>query len=225
MKKLLLISLCMLPLAVMAQKNNETVKGFFNTYSELPSYESMEVTEEMFKMFSTIEDADPDMIEFMSKLKFVRYLEYEGAGIVVTGVYVASSSKGKSTVNTTYVDGKKVTTTVAGNTTGIATKSSGKSQGQIANVTPINSRSSSVVYTRAIEEIDLEPFTQLMKTNQNGEKMQFLKREWTSDDKEFLMLKGNKLIHIRGDINIMHLYQLEDILDGIGEILEFEIPY
>jgi len=225
MKKILVICLIMLPLAVMAQKKNETVEGFFQTYSELPSYESMEVTEEMFKMFSTIEDADPDMVEFMSKLKFVRYLEYEGAGVVTTGISITESPKGKSTSSTYYVDGKKVTTSVAGSSTGISAKSSRKAKGKVANVVPINTISSSVVYNRAMDEIDLEPFTQLMKTNQDGEKMLFLKREWTSEDKEFLMLQGNKLINIRGDINIMHLYQLEEILDGISDILEFEIPY
>ena len=225
MKKILIICLIMLPLVVIAQKKSETVEDFFQTYSELPNYESMEVTEEMFKMFSTIEDADEEMVEFMSKLKFVRYLEYEGAGVVTAGISISTYPKVKTTGSTYYVDGKKVTSSVSTNTTGISTKSSGKSKGQNAHVIPTKNISSSVVYIRAMDEIDLEPFTQLMKTNKDGEKMQFLKREWATNDKEFLMLSGNKLIHIRGDINIMHLYQLEQILDGIGEILEFEIPY
>ncbi len=225
MKKILVICLIMLPLAVMAQKKSETVKDFFQTYSELPSYESMEVTEEMFKMFSTSEGADQEMVEFMSKLKFVRYLEYEGAGVVTAGISMSTYPELKPKRSTYYVDGKKVTTSVSTNTTGISTKSSGKAKGQVTNIGPINSISSSVVYIKAMDEIDLEPFTQLMKTNKDGEKMVFLKREWTSEDKEFLMLKGNTLINIRGDLNIMHLYQFEQILEGIGEILEFELPY
>ena len=93
------------------------------------------------------------------------------------------------------------------------------------NIAMVDKYGGSQLYNRAMDELNLDKYTQLMKSNQDGEKMVFLKREWTPNDKEFLMLNGNKLINIRGDINIMHLYEFEDILSSIGEILEFEIPY
>jgi len=224
MKKLIAICLIILPIMAMAQKKVESVENFFKTYSDIPEYESMEVTEAMFEMFETMEDADPDMVEFLSKLKFVRYLEYQGSGGVTIGITNVSTPKGKATTTSNYyVDGKKVSTSVGGKSSGVATSTTNV-KGGVANVSPISNISSSIVYDRAKEEIDLSGWTQLMKTNQDGEKMVFLKREWSSEDKEFLMLNGNIMINIRGDVNIMHLYQLEEILSDIGDILEF-LPY
>ncbi len=220
MKKLLVLGLILLPMVAMAQKTSNSIEKFFREYSELPSYESIEVTEEMFKMFETIEDADPEMVDFLSNLKFVRYLDYKKAGViyggVVTGVSVRSTGSGRY-VHTYYVDGKKVTYTSKDKSTGIASASDEKSSVAASKI----SHSKSIVYDKAMDEVDLSAFTQLMKTNQDDEKMIFLKKEWTTNDREFVLLKGNTLINIRGDINIMHLYQLEEILADIGEILEF----
>ena len=178
----------------------------------------------MFKMFETIEDADPEMVGFLSKLKFVRFLEYEGSGAVTVGITTVTSPKGQSTSTSTYyVDGKSVTAANVGKSKGVAS-SSANTAGGVTNTGPISNLSNSIVYDRAMKEINLKGFVQLMKTNQDGEKMVFLKREWTTEDQEFLLLQGNKMINIRGDINILHLYQLEEILADIGDILEFEIP-
>ena len=67
MKKLIALCLILLPMVTLAQKAPFSIEKFFKKYSELPSYESIEVTDEMFKMFETIEDADPDMVDFLSK--------------------------------------------------------------------------------------------------------------------------------------------------------------
>ena len=226
MKKLIAMCILILPMAVFAQKKTGSVSNFFEEYSEIPEYESMEVTEDMFKMFTSIEDAEPEMVEFLSKLKSVRYLEYQGSGKVVVGISSSGTGNSKGTASYYYVDGKQVAST------GGSKKGNSKNSGNVittgkatGNLSTFNPTGGSVLYNRAMDEIDLKSYTQLMKSNQDGEKMIFLKREWSSEDKEFLMLNGNKLINIRGDINIMHLYEFEDILSSIGEILEFEIPY
>ncbi len=240
MKKLIVLSIILLPLMASAQKS---IQNFFGEYSELPNYESIEVTEDMFKMFKNIEGADPEMVAFLSKLKFVRYLEYHGSSLSA-GTIVTGSENIKNSTSTAYVDGKKVATTVTavtgskastgegpknnkktGKSAGIASTSTTVVTGKASNVASVTTNNNSVLYDRANKEINFNGFIQLMKTNQDGEKMVFLKRDYLPDDKEFIMINGNTMINIRGNINIMHLYQLEEILEGIGEILEFDIPY
>lgn len=218
MKKLIALSLVLLPVLGFSQKKEVSVDKFFNKYSEITEYESLQVTEDMFEMFKTMEDADDEMVSFMSKLKFVKYLEYQGDRGITAGVTVVTS--GKSTGKTTnyYVDGKKVTGSVKGGSTGIATSES-KAKGAATNVIPL-SISRSVVYNRAMDEIDISGYTQLMKSNQDGEKTILLKREWSETDKEFLLLSGNKMVNIRGDLDIKHLYQLDEILDGIVDVMD-----
>jgi len=222
-----------------AQKgSNNTVADFFKKYSEYSGYQSIEVTEDMFEMFKEVKNADPEMVQFLTKLKYVRYLEYEGGGLV-TGISVVTPVKGSkagtlivdgkpiaqtgkskkknSGKSTIYVEGKPITTT-----TNVSTaKSGGMGTSKASNIVPISEVGGSVVYSRAIDEINLKSYKQLMKANHDGEKMVFLKKEFTSNptDQEFLLIQGNTMINIRGDINITHLYELEDILEAIGEIL------
>ena len=221
MKKIITICILLMPLGLMAQKSNVSLDKFFDKYSEIPEYESMEVTEEMFKMFRIMEDADPDMVAFMTKLKSVRYLEYKGLRGVATGITVVTGED-KNASSSYYVDGKKVTTTKKGGSTGVAAsdkESKGGTVVQGSNVTPTN-LSQSLVYKRAMEELDISDFTELMKSNQDGEKTILMKKEWSATDKEFLLITGNKLVDIRGDIDIQHLYQLDEILDGIVDVMD-----
>ncbi|MEA1876096.1 MAG: hypothetical protein U9N86_04470 [Bacteroidota bacterium] len=199
MKKFITLILILLPLAAIAQKGNTTtVAKFFNKYCEYPNYSSIEITEDMFQMFGELEDADSETVTFFKKLKYVRFMEYEAKGTTI----VAGVSGGKE--SNYYVDGQQVSTT-----------------GKASNITPIQSIGNSVVYNRAIKEINFAGFTKLMKSNQDGEKLLFLRRKYTTNpnDQEFVLLNGNTLIQIRGDINIKHLYEMEEILEAIGEIL------
>lgn len=220
MKKLITLCMILLPLVTLAQNRLLTIEKFFNNYSDLPGYSSVSVTEDMFKMFENLEEAEEEMIEFLSKLTFVRYLEYNGSVIVTGGTVGVKSGKSTgSSSSVNYVDGKEVDTNISMTTTG--KKSSGKSKGTVTNISTLPSSSNSLLYSKAKSEVDFSQFDQLLKSNQNGEKMLLLKREWGADDKEYVLLADNELINIRGDLNIMHIYQLEEILEGIGEIFEF----
>lgn len=227
MKKLitLTLALILLPLLATAQRgDSKTVEEFFEKYSEIQGYSSIEVTEDMFQMFDEMEDADNELIEFFKKLKYVRYMEYESSGwIAATGV-----SSGKGSFNY-YVDGKAVNTTGLASGTG-KKKSKTSVNSKVADVAPTTNivvegtykvHNASMLYGRAMAEIDFKNYKQLMKSNQNGEKMIFLRRQWTSEpvDQEFLLISGNTFIHIRGDLNIKHLYELEEIIAAVGEIL------
>jgi hypothetical protein len=250
MKKIIAFIIIILPLVAMAQKGNSTVDDFFKKYSEDPSYSSMEVTEDMFKMFGDMESEDSELSQFLSKLKFVKFMEFNKGGIYVsTGNYVNSNKQyqAASTYNY-YVDGKRVNSKGIGKSKGKAytkagktntTKSTGvvvstggtnnyttgaanptsytKSYGKASNTYQVHKMSE--FYKLAIDEIDIEEYTQLMKSNQDGEKMIFLKRKFSANDQEFLLINGNTLINIRGDINVKHLYELEEILEVVGDIL------
>ncbi len=226
MKKLIVITLALilLPLLATAQKGEKTsIETFFKTYSERDGFSSVEVTEDMFKMFDEMEDADNELIDFFKKLKYVRFMEYQPTW--TSSVGVTSKAAGSNY----YVDGKAV------NTTGIASgtakeksvswtssnEATASTASNVASKVRNRSQSSSTLYNCAIEEIDLKNYTQLMKSNQDGEKLIFLKRQWTSKpvDQEFVLINGNTLIHIRGDLNIKHLYELEEIIEAVGEIL------
>jgi hypothetical protein len=218
MKKIIALCLVLVPVLGFSQKREVSVDKFFNKYSEIPEYESLQVTEDMFEMFKTMEDADDEMVSFMSKLKFVKYLEYRGDMAITAGITIVDSGESKAKTTNYYVDGKKVTASGKGGSTGIASAVS-KAKGKATNYAPVN-MSQSVVYNRAMDEIDISAYTQLMKSNQDGEKTILLKREWSATDKEFLLLSGNKMVNIRGDIDIKHLYQLDDILDGIVDVMD-----
>ena len=114
MKKIITLCLVLVPLIGFSQKKELSLDKFFNKYSEMSGYESLQVTEDMFEMFKTMEDADDDMVAFMSKLKFVKYLEYEGLHGLTTGVSVVTSGKTKGKTTNFYVDGKKVETAFNG---------------------------------------------------------------------------------------------------------------
>jgi len=218
MKKLIILTLILLPLAANAQKAKTTVTDFFNKYNEYPNYSSVEVTEDMFKMFGDMEEADSETVAFLKKLKFVRFMEYDPPTVAMAGTRVIKGSN-------FYVDGQKVSTAVVAseskkhkshNSTSIV-----KVSGKEANVVMSQSSENSLVYNRAMKEIIFDGYTKLMKSNQDGEKLLFLRRQYTSNpnDQEFVLLSDNTFIQIRGDINIKHLYELDEIMDAIGEIL------
>ena len=76
-----------------------------------------------------------------------------------------------------------------------------------------------MLYSFAKSEIYFNRYTQLMKANQNGEKLLFLKRDAGSGFTEYILLTGNTMINIMGNISINHINQIEEILDAVGDIL------
>ncbi|MCD6332417.1 MAG: DUF4252 domain-containing protein, partial [Bacteroidales bacterium] len=142
MKKLLTIFLILLPLTLTGQKVQNSkkisIEKFFKTYSDLPYYSSVEVTEEMFKLFDNLKDADEKMVTFLKKLKYVRMLESNDKEVKLS----AKSVK----VNPGFV------------------------------------------YNNAMSQLDLSRFSRLMKSNQDGEKMAFYKKTYSTKDHEFLLI-------------------------------------
>ena len=207
--KLTILLLMLLPLALTAQKKDKSVAKFYNEYSNYPNYSFLEVNEGMFKLFQNMEGLDAKMIALMKKLKLVRMLEFIPGTV---SVQVKSSNLG--TVTSSFLllgaKGEQEQKTVV---------SRGGNTGTIAMI------NNSILYDRVMAEIDFNSYayTTLMKSNQDGVKMSFLRRVYTrstdSIDQEFLLINGNTMIQIRGNINIVNLVQMEDILKAIGEIL------
>lgn len=240
MKKLLVLSLILLlPVIVLAQKKQEytaivSVKEFFDKYSEYPGYECLEINEQMFKQFLKSDGLDQDMINFLSSLRHIRYLEYKQSQMPRGG-------------NITYVDGIRIRSAVnipkaARDSIGVrdsikvvdgSLSTKGKVAGRsilsvsssVAGVSSSGTRlstsssRSNMLYTRAKNEINLSFFTQLMKSTKDGEKLLFMKREAGGRYTEYILLIGNTMINIMGDIDINHINQIEEILEAVGEIL------
>lgn len=220
MKKLIAITLTLilLPLLATAQRGEKkTVEQFFNKYCNLPEYSSFAVTDDMFKMIGEMEEGDAEVIKFLSKLKYVRFLEYNPQ----------KASTTSSGYSSTYVDGVKINSSAknTGSKKRIKTIASTGTSNPDSKRTAFNTFtkqvSSSEVHDRALAEINFTQYKTLLKSNQNGEKLTFLGFHYTSspNDRQFVLLSGNTLIQIRGDINIKHLYEMEEILEAVGEIL------
>ncbi|MCK5820316.1 MAG: DUF4252 domain-containing protein [Bacteroidales bacterium] len=240
MKKLLVLSLILLlPVIVLAQKRQKyttivTVKEFFDKYSEYPGYECLEINEQMFKQFLKTDGLDQEMINFLSSLRYIRYLEHKQS----QRISVASHEAGASSIsrkrggNIVYVDGVRIRGTqyipiaardsikVGDRNLSTKGKIAGRSTFAVASsVAGVSSSRSNILYTRAKNEINLTFFTQLMKSTKEGEKLLFMKRDAGRGYTEYILLTGNTMINIMGDININHINQIEEILEAVGDIL------
>lgn len=231
MKKLITLTLTLILVSVLAtaqRGGKQTVEQFYNKYCNLPGYSSLAVTDDMFKMIGEMEEGDAEMIKFLSKLKYVRYLEYNPKK--VSNISSGTGISSKSGYGNTFVDGVKVNSSAKNtrskkrNKTIASTGTSNpNSQGTAFN-TFTKQASSSMVHDRALAEINFIQYKTLMKSNQEGEKLTFLGFQYSSSPNEwqFVLLSGNTLIQIRGDVKIKHLYELEEILKAVGEILPNE---
>jgi hypothetical protein len=255
MKKIIILALAIIlfPNLSIGQRTDAhsevvSVKKFFDKYSEYPGYECLEIREQMFKQFLKEDDLDQEFINFLSSLKFVRYLEYTGRGpiSITSGVAGVSSRNYPKGGNIYYVDGVRVRGGVSAKevnkdslkvVSGTLSQdkkaaqnvlSTGSAAGKVAantspqatgvNINQISNRNN-MLYQRAKDEIDLRLFSQLMKSSKDGEKLLFLKREAGGGYSEYLLLTGNTMINIMGDLDISHIDQIEEILDAVGDIL------
>lgn len=231
MKKLIILILIILPAVAFAQKRQEpsevtSVKEFFDKYSEYPGYECLEVNEQMFKQFLKNDDLDQDMVNFLSSLKYIRYLEYKSQSVysVARTVVGVGSRDGRSAGNSTakggniyFVDGVRVRGEHSAKNDSIAVGYHAGT-GTKDNLQQTSDRTN-LLYTKAKDEINLSFFTQLMKANKDGEKLLFMKREAGNGYSEYILLSGNTMINIMGDLDINHINQIEEILEAVGEIL------
>lgn len=234
MKKLLVLSLILLlPVIVLAQKKQEytaivSVKEFFDKYSEYPGYECLEINEQMFKQFLKSDGLDQDMINFLSSLRHIRYLEYKqsqmprGGNITyVDGIRIRSAVNIPKAARDSIkvVDGSLSTKGKVAGRSILSVSSSVAGVSSSGTRLSTSSSRSNMLYTRAKNEINLSFFTQLMKSTKGGEKLLFMKREAGAGYTEYILLIGNTMINIMGDIDINHINQIEEILEAVGDIL------
>jgi hypothetical protein len=200
MKKLILILMAFLPIALTAQvaSTGTTVSsvnavpcaaigtGFAqdNTkiglsellaqYADDQSYSFFEVSEEMFKAFCELENADSSSIALFKKIKSVKMLERQ------------RTQEEQEQLESGYQEDQMVDTGF---------------------------------YNDIINQLDVSGYIQLLKSRNSHSVALLLKKEFGPADNEFLLITERMIIDIRGDIMIKTIYQMEEMMQAVQQIL------
>ena len=146
-----------------------------NRYADQDSrYSFFEVSEEMFKAFCELENADSTSIALFKKIKSVKMLELQ-----------------RTTEEQEEIDAEDPDMRVVDPT----------------------------FYTEIISQLDITGYNQLLKSRNNRTMALFLKKEFGPADNEFLLITDRMVIDIRGDIMIKTIYQMEEMMGYVQQIL------
>jgi hypothetical protein len=151
-----------------------TLSDLLNRYAEDNRYQFFEVSEDMFKAFCELENADSTTIALFKKIKSVKMLE-----IQYTPKEIKEMEKNNEEAHT-----------------------------------PV-----SWFYSEFTSELDLTGYNQLLKSSNNRSLALFLKKEHGPADNEFLLITDKMVIDIRGDIKVKTIYQMEEMMSYVQQIL------
>jgi hypothetical protein len=74
-------------------------------------------------------------------------------------------------------------------------------------------------YASVVTQLDTTGFTRLLKSKSTHSLALFLKKEHGTADSEFLLITDRMVIDIRGDIRIKTIYEMEEMLGIVQQIL------
>lgn len=74
-------------------------------------------------------------------------------------------------------------------------------------------------YNEILNQLDITGYNQLLKSRNNHSLALFLKKEFGPGDNEFLLITDRLVIDIRGDIMIKTIYQMEEMMGYVQQIL------
>jgi len=74
-------------------------------------------------------------------------------------------------------------------------------------------------YGEFTSELDQTGYIQLLKSSNNRSLTLFLKKEYGPADNEFLLITDKMVIDIRGDIKVKTIYQMEEMMSYVQQIL------
>lgn len=74
-------------------------------------------------------------------------------------------------------------------------------------------------YEEMIRQVDTKAYKVLLRSKEDGRKMIFFEKKHKEGDREFLVISDEILVNIRGDIKLKTIYEIEEILAFVGEIL------
>jgi len=145
-----------------------------NQYSEDNRFSFFEVSEDMFKAFCELENADSASIALFKKIKSVKMLERQ----------LTQDEQEQLDAN----------------------------ESESGNVNPD-------FYSEITGQLDITGYNQLLKSRNNHSIALFLKKEFGPGDNEFLLITDKMVIDIRGDIMIKTIYQMEEMMGYVQQIL------
>jgi hypothetical protein len=76
-------------------------------------------------------------------------------------------------------------------------------------------------YSEFTSELDQTGYIQLLKSSNNRSLTLFLKKEFGPADNEFLLITDKMVIDIRGDIKVKTIYQMEEMMSYVQQILPY----
>jgi hypothetical protein len=74
-------------------------------------------------------------------------------------------------------------------------------------------------YNAIAGQLDVSGYTQLLKSRNNRTIALFLKKEFGPADNEFLLITNRMVIDIIGDIRIKTIYEMEEMMGMVQQIL------
>lgn len=92
-------------------------------------------------------------------------------------------------------------------------------QAEIDNADPENFYLDPTFYNDITTQFDYSGYNQLLKSRNNRSMALLLKKEFTPGDNEFLLITDRLVIDIRGDIVIKTIYQMEEMMGYVQQIL------
>lgn len=92
-------------------------------------------------------------------------------------------------------------------------------QAEIDAEDPDNACLDPLFFNNITTQLNTSGYTQLLKSRNNRSIVLLLKRELGRGDNEFLLITDHMVIYIRGDIMIKTIYQMEEMMSYVQQIL------
>jgi hypothetical protein len=92
-------------------------------------------------------------------------------------------------------------------------------QAEIEQAEPDATTLDPTFYKEVTSQLDITGYTQLLKSKNNRSMALLVKKEYGPADNEFLLITDRMVIDIRGDIMIKTIYQMEEMMGYVQQIL------
>ncbi len=92
-------------------------------------------------------------------------------------------------------------------------------QAEIDSQDPDNAYLDPTFYNDITTQLNISGYNQLLKSRNNRSMALLLKKEFGPGDNEFLLITDRLVIDIRGDIVIKTIYQMEEVMSYVQQIL------
>ena len=182
----------------------KTPEQFYAIYEEDSGYKSVELDEGELMVLADSKDTGRKLRSVLKGIKHIIYLEYKNEPRIVRGKMVLEERPNSG--NVVYMR--------------ILPDSALKGRVPVTQLSfhSFPGRGPTALYKLAGERINFKPFTFLMTSYENEDKIDFLKREEEGGFTEYLLIKNNILIIIESSMEFKHYKELEQIVYSLRPV-------